>query len=243
MADQTTMFSYIRKDNSRKPKICVDSREASNVNGKKIISLLNKLGAEITVTKLDFGDYLIGEDVAIERKTVFDFANTLTQRFLFDQIFKMREAYPNSLLLIEGYMGLLRKFRRITPESLNGALFTLAHSNIPIVPTIDYKDTAVFIITSARQLLKTEKTSLIIRHRLKTDNIHEQQLFVVAGLPNVGPVLGENLLNHFKTVRTVFSTSKEEIMEVKGIGPQRANDIVKVLDTPYECSQVEYEGK
>jgi SAM-dependent methyltransferase len=66
--------------------------------------------------------------VAIERKTVFDLANTLTQRFLFDQIFRMKEAYPHSIVLIEGYMGLLRKFRRITPESLSGALFTLAQA-------------------------------------------------------------------------------------------------------------------
>src|SRR5512139_1063354 len=137
MADQTTMFSYIKKTNNEKPTICVDSREASNSNGKKIILMLNDLGAEIIVKKLDFGDYLIGEEVTIERKTVFDFANTLTQRFLFDQIFKMREAYPHSLLLIEGYMGLLRKFRRISPESLSGALFALAQANVPIVPTID----------------------------------------------------------------------------------------------------------
>lgn len=236
MADQTTISAYIKKNNFEKPVICVDSREASNRNGKKIITLLNELGAEITISKLDFGDYLIGEEVTIERKTVFDLANTLTQRFLFDQIFKMREAYPHSLLLIEGYMGLLRKFRRISPESLNGALFALAQANIPIIPTIDYKDTAVFIITSAKQLLKTEKAALMIRHRLKTENIREQQLFVVAGLPNVGPIVGENLLNHFNTVRKVFLSSKEEIMEVKGIGQQRANDIIKVLDSPYKCN-------
>lgn len=234
LTDQTTIFSYLPKKGKDKPKIHVDSREASNRNGKRIVSLLDELGAETIVTKLDFGDYLLGEDIAIERKTVFDLANTLTQRFLFDQIFKMKEAYPKSIVLIEGYMGLLRKFRRISPESLSGALFTLTQANIPLVPTIDCRDTATFLVTSAKQLFKDGDVPPVIRHKIKTDALREQQLFIVAGLPHIGPVLGENMLRHFKTVRAVFSSSKEELIEVKGIGTQIAGSIMKVLDTPYD---------
>lgn len=234
MIDQTTIFSYIPRKNGDRPKIHIDSREASNRNGKRIVSLLDELGAETIVTKLDFGDYLLGEDIAVERKTVFDLANTLTQRFLFDQIFKMKNAYPKSIVLIEGYMGLLRKFRRISPESLSGALFTLTQASIPLVPTIDYRDTATFLVTSAKQLLKDGSALPVIRHKLKTEKIREQQLFIVAGLPHIGPILGENLLRHFKTVRAVFSSSKEELTEVKGIGPQIAESVMKVLDMPYD---------
>lgn len=234
MIDQSTMFTFLPKQSSEKPRIFVDSREASNRNGKKIVNLLEELGAETVVMKLDFGDYLIGTDVAIERKTVFDLANTLTQRFLFDQIFKMKEAYPRSVVLIEGYMGLLRKFRQISPESLSGALFTLTQNSIPLVPTIDYQDTATFIMTSAKQLLKSERSALIIRHKSKKKNVMEQELFVVAGLPHIGPKLGKNLLKYFKTLRAVFASSREELIEVKGIGPLIVEDIMKVLDTPYK---------
>lgn len=234
MVDQTTILSYVSRGSGERPRIYVDSREASNRNGKRIVSLLYELGAETVVRKLDFGDYLISEDIAIERKTVLDLANTLTQRFLFDQIFEMKEAYPKSIVLIEGYMGLLRRFRRISPESLSGALFALTQASIPLVPTIDYKDTATFLVASAKQLLKKGNVQCIIRHKVKTENIKEQQLFVVAGLPHIGPVLGESLLRQFKTVRTVFSSSKEELMNVRGIGPQIAEGIIKILDIPYE---------
>ncbi len=233
MPDQATIYSYLSKKGDEKPRICVDSREAANKNGKKIVALLEELGAQTTVTKLDFGDYLIGEDVAVERKTVFDLVNTLTQRFLFDQIFKMREAYPRSLLLIEGYMGLLRKFRHISPESLSGALFALAQAGVPVVPTIDPRDTATFLITSAKQLNKDKVLQPNIRHRVKTEKLKDRQLYVVAGLPNIGPVLGENVLSHFKTVRATFGASREQLLEVKGIGPQRADAVTRVLDTPY----------
>ena len=213
--------------------VCVDSREAASRNGKKIVQELDKLGAEVSVVKLDFGDYMVGEDVAIERKTVFDLASTLTQRFLFDQIFKMRETYPRSLVVIEGYMGILRKFRRISPESLNGALFALAQNGVPIVPTIDYKDTAVFLVVASKQLAKGAKTTPLIRHRVKTETIAERQLFLVAGLPHVGPVLADGLLRFFSTPKRVFEASREELMAVRDVGPKTAEDIVEVLETRY----------
>lgn len=230
-------MSYVRETGEGGPTIYVDSREAANRNGKKIVGRLGELGAVTIVRKLDFGDYFIGDGVAIERKTVFDLANTLTQRFLFDQIFEMKEAYPKSLLLIEGYMGLLRKFRRISPESLSGALFTLAQANIPIVPTIDCENTAVFLFTSAKQLLKGKQTTTIIRHKTKKVGIKRQQLFVVAGLPNIGSVIGDNLLRYFKTLRAVFASSKEEYECIEGIGPKIADNIAKILDTPYEYAK------
>lgn len=200
----------------------MDSREASNRNGRKTLNLLDELGAETIIRKLDFGDYLIDENTAIERKTVFDLANTLTHRFLFNQIFQMKKAYSGSIVLIEGYLGNIRKFRRIRSTSLSGALFALAKTNIPLIPTIDCKDTASFLITAAKQLLNNKKKHPTIRHRIKTENIKKQQLFVVAGLPRIGPVLSENLLRYLGTVRDVYSSSKEELMTVNGIGPQIA---------------------
>lgn len=232
MPDQTMLYSYLRKEKKR-PEIVIDSREASNRNGKKILNSLEKFDIDIIVKKLDFGDYLIG-DVAIERKTVFDLVNTLTQRFLFDQIFRMKEAYPRSIVLIEGYMGLLRKFSRITPESLSGALFAIAQASIPVIPTIDCQDTATFLATSAKQMFKNEEIPPTIRHRPKTEDIKEQQLFMITGLPHIGSVLGEKLLDHFGTARNIFSASKRELMDIKGIGPLIADSISKVLDTPYE---------
>jgi len=242
MGEQPSITFFFPKEGAERPTIYVDSREAANRTGKKIVEKLNELGAEVVTRKLDFGDYLIGEKVAVERKTVFDLAGTLTQRFLFDQIFKMKEAYPESIVLVEGYMGVLRKFRRISPESLNGALFTLAQGNIPIVPTIDYKDTATFLAVAAKQLLKEERGRLVIRHRIKVKKISDLQLYAVAGLPHVGPVLAENLLRRFGTVRHIFSASKEELMETNGIGPQIAKDIIEVLDSPFVIENERVKG-
>jgi ERCC4-type nuclease len=135
--------------------------------------------------------------------------------------------------VIEGYMGILRKFRRISPESLNGALFALAQSGVPIVPTIDYKDTALFLVVASKQLAKGTRVAPLIRHRVKTETIAERQLFLIAGLPPVGPVLADGLLRFFSTPKRVFEASKEELMAVRDVGPKTAEDIVEVLETPY----------
>ncbi len=239
LGSQSTISSYIPDDMKKKPMVCIDSREAASRNGKRIVQELNALGAEVSIMKLDFGDYMVGEDIAIERKTVFDLVGTLTQRFLFDQIFKMRENYPRSLVIIEGYMGVLRKFRRISAESLNGALFALAQNGIPLVPTIDYKDTAVFLVTASKQLSKDSKVPPIIRHRSKVETVAEKQLFLVTGLPRVGPVLADSFLRYFNTPREVFKASREELMAVKDVGPKTAEDIVKVLETSYNNEKEE----
>jgi len=241
--NQSTMKPYLPKKDEEKPVVYVDSREASNRNGQKIVNEMKQLGAEVTVSKLDFGDYMVGEDIAVERKTIFDLASTLTQRFLFDQIFKMREVYPKGLVIIEGYMGLLRKFRRITPEAMNGALFALAQNGVPLVPTIDYKDTALFLVVASKQLAKEARIPATIRHRTKTESTPEQQLYLMAGLPHVGPVLANSLLKYFGTPRRVLHATTEELMEVSDIGPKIAQDILTVLETPYNLETEDGDGE
>jgi len=216
-----------------KATIYIDTREASTRNGKRITDLLSDLDVEVRKQKLDFGDYLVGKEVAIERKTVMDFASTLANRFLFNQVFQMREAYPKSLVIIEGYMGLLRKFRKIKPEAINGALFALANTGIPLVPTIDYKDTALFLSTAAKQLQK-KKHSLKIRQKEKVKDLPGQQIFIVTGLPHIGSSLAEALLKRFKSVRQVFNASESELQNVDGIGSKIAEDISSVLNAEFE---------
>jgi ERCC4-type nuclease len=130
-------------------------------------------------------------------------------------------------------MGVLRKFRRISPESLSGALFALAQKGVPLVPTIDYKDTAIFLIVASKQLTNGVKIPPLIRHRVKAVTTSKRQLFLITGLPHIGPVLADSLLRFFSTPRKVFDASEKQLMMVKDVGPKTVKDMVKVLDTPY----------
>lgn len=88
-------------------------------------------------------------------------------------------------------MEFLRKFRRITPESLNSALLALVQGNISFVQTLDYNDTYIVLVTAAKQLLKNSQENVEIRHRPKIKN---DRLYAVTGLPCVDQIFTENML-------------------------------------------------
>ena len=42
------------------------------------------------------------------------------------------------------------------------------------------------------------------------------------------------LIEHFKTVGAIFAASEKELQEVKGVGPQTAKDIRRVLEAEWD---------
>lgn len=228
-----TIFFSSGESPPEKPVIYTDSREASSPIGKEIVKKLMELGADVKLVKLEFGDYLVGEDVAIERKTIVDFVGTLTRRFLFNQIFEMRRVYPRSLMVLEGYMGVLRKFSRISPESVSGALFALAQNGIPIIPTIDHKDTAVLLYTAARQEQILEKRAPVVRPAKKLEKLTEVQLFLMCGIPLIGREKANNILLTYGSPMNAF-THVDEWDKVEGIGRIIKKKAKEVLMTPFQ---------
>ena len=78
-------------------KIIVDSKEAGQAG--KVVSNLKSLGTKLEIKPLDAGDYILSDELAAERKTVTDFVKTLMRRKLFEQVFALKEAYPNLSLI------------------------------------------------------------------------------------------------------------------------------------------------
>lgn len=216
-----------------KPVIYTDSREAASSIGRKIVKDLMELGADVKLVKLEFGDYLVGEDVAIERKTILDFVGTLMRRFLFNQVFEMKKVYPRSLMVLEGYMGVLRKFSRISPESVSGALFALAQNGIPVIPTIDHKDTAIFVYTAAKQEQTLEKRVPVVRPAKKVETLAEAQLFLMCGIPLIGREKANSILIKYGSPVNAF-THVDEWDKVEGIGGIIKKKAKDVLTTPFQ---------
>jgi ERCC4-type nuclease len=145
----------------------------------------------------------------MERKILYNLVGTLNQRFLFDKLIRMKWTCLKSLLLIEEYMEFLRKFRRITPESLNGALFAIVQGNISVVQTRDYNDTYIVLVTAAKQLLNNSQENVESRHRPKTNKIKNDQLYDVTGLPCVDQIFTENMLKKLGPVRRCSALPKK----------------------------------
>lgn len=126
MSGTETLLPYLKekKGEQREPTIIVDSREANSA--AKIVKGLRERGVNVKVQMLEKGDYVMSDECAIERKTVHDFVYTLTRRYLFEQIFTLKEIYSKPLLVLEGYLPIIYKFSRIQPAAVWGAMFNLA---------------------------------------------------------------------------------------------------------------------
>src|SRR5512136_316728 len=157
MSGTETLLPYLKekKKDEAEPTIIVDSREASSA--AKIVKGLIERGVKVKTEALEKGDYILSDECAVERKTVHDFIYTLTRRYLFEQLFRLKEAYPKSLILLEGYLPVIYKYSRIQPAAVWGAMFNIARNGMAIVNTTSYKETIDFLYVAARQEQMIEK--------------------------------------------------------------------------------------
>ncbi|AIF69703.1 DEAD/DEAH box helicase [Palaeococcus pacificus DY20341] len=214
----------------KKPKgivVYVDSRELKS----QVPKYLKELGAEIQVKTLDVGDYVVSEDVAVERKSANDFIQSLIDGRLFEQMGRLKDAYLRPIVIVEGQ---LYGIRNVHPNAIRGALAAVALDwGVPILFSNDAKETAQFIYLIARREQEERKKEVSLRGEKKALTLAERQRLIVEGLPNVSATLAKRLLKHFGSVERVFTATEEELMEVEGIGEKKAREIRKVITVPY----------
>ncbi len=207
-------------------KIIVDSREMRS----EVVKHLREL-AEVEVRNLEVADYVLSDRVAVERKTVEDFAESIkSAEKLFSQIAKLKSSYARPLLIIEGE----NVYGRLHPNAVRGAMAAIAVDfGVPIIMTRDARETAEFLVAIARREQEERKRSPI-EHVAKTKRtLKEEQEYVVSAISNVGSVIAKNLLEHFQTIERIATASEEELMKVPKVGKKIAERIRKLMTTPY----------
>ncbi len=228
-----TLVPYLKEqEKGEQPVVIVDSREASAA--PKIVKGLKELGAEIRIEVLQKGDYVVSDVCAFERKTVNDFVYTLTRRYLFEQVFKLREVYVKPFVLLEGYLPIIYKFSKIQPASVWGAMFALAKQGIFMVHTTNYKETVDFLYTAARQEQIVEKRIPVVHPMKKLETLTEAQIFFMASLPNIGREKAMALLKAYQTPLNALINVDLWPKDVYGLGPKITERAKQVLHAPYK---------
>ncbi len=214
-----------------KVRIVVDHREAKN----HVFRNLQDFDVSLIRKQLVVGDYICSDRICVERKTIPDFVQSIIDRRIFRQISEISECFERPLLIIEGNPDLLFMERNVHPNTIRGALASLAVDHkIPIIWTGNAKETANQIYWIAYREQKKEKHGISIRCPKKFSSIGEQQEFLVAGLPHVNTKLSKNLLKKFKTPKHIFSAKPERLMKAEGIGREKAKRIWELLNARYE---------
>jgi len=205
-------------------KISVDYREKTS----GIVELLNRSGFIVRVKKLPACDYIIGNEIGIERKTAKDFIISIIDGRLFTQAASMKRAIPRPVFILEGNP--FTANRNIDRAAIQGAMVSIQVIwHIPIVHSKSLKHTCQLMGWMGQQFVKlSDGISPRSGHRPKRQL--SKQLYVLQGLPNVGPTLSKKLLGHFKSVRNVMTANEKKLLQVDGIGPKKVKAIQKVLE-------------
>ncbi len=227
---QTTLlkFSEGAKD---KVVILADTREQAS----SVVRELAEKGAMIKVKQLEIGDYVLSDDIIVERKTTEDFLQSMIDGRLFQQLVKMNENYSMPLVIIEGNPDDLYSLRNIHRNAILGAITSIAlNYRTPILFTRDVKETAeLLFVTAKREQLSKEK-DIRLRTGRKGLTLTESQQFVIESLPMVGPSMAKLLLKKFKSVKNIFNAPREELLKVENLGEKKASRIRRLVTARYD---------
>ncbi len=191
-----------------------------------IPDLLLKEGVNVELRELKCGDYVINNQVLIERKTKEDFVQCLVSNRLFAQCRRIKRNNKRPLLIIEGDP--CNTQHRINTQAIKGAVLSISVSwQIPVLFTADKSESVNIMITTGKQLIKEDVP--VLRPGFKPKRRRNRMLFFIQGLPEVGPVLALRLLDRFSTVERMINASQEELLRIEGIGQKKAELIINFI--------------
>lgn len=208
--------------------IRVDSRERQS----PVPALLADF-PELTLNfaALPSADYVLSDDVAVERKTGSDFVASILDRRLFGQTTRMKVLFPRAVLIIEGDLNQVP--HSIDMEALRGALaFLTVREGITVLQLSDATETAAMLRIMARHAQERMGQPVSLREpRPQIEELYAA--YLVEGLPGVGPRRARMLLAHFGSPTAIMCASTAELAQVRGIGKKSAQRIWQALNARY----------
>jgi Fanconi anemia group M protein len=205
-------------------RIQVDSSERA----ASLLELLHQSDDfEVRIARLTVGDYLIDDEVLIERKTIADFAASLVDGRLFPQAARLARDAHRTLVLIEGPPA--PSMPDVNPHAVQGALVSLAAMwRLPVLHTVDADDSFRVMRFLAAQV-RTGREQVLRRYGRKPRRLATRRLFLLQGLPGVGPALASRLLKQLGSIRRVVTADIDTLQQVRGVGPKKAARILELV--------------
>ena len=219
-------------EDSEATTVVADQRETKS---KVVRKLDSSEGISVELETLEVGDYVLSDRVAVERKSVDDFLDTLTGgRSLFDQMGDLSSSYARPLLVLEGERKQLYA-TGVHPNAVRGALASVVVDyGVPVLFTADQEETAETLGVVAKREQEESDREVRVHGEKSSATLKEQQEYVVSSIADVGPVTARALLEEFGSVESVMTASAEELQEAEGVGEKTARRIREVVASEYD---------
>ncbi len=207
--------------------VTVDDREVSS----GIVDELKERGWEVRICRLTVGDYRLGSEAVIERKTAHDFVLSVIDGRLFRQAAQLKMQGLRTAILVEGDP--FQTDLDIDAQSVRGAVVSVSLIwQVPVIFSGSLWQTVDILWFMANQVHRLTHRP-VARYGYRPKRLRRRQLYVLQGLPGVGPERATRLLKHFGTLRRVFKASEKEWIETEGIGKKGARLFAELLDSEF----------
>jgi ERCC4-type nuclease len=216
--------------------IVVDSREPAS-----IVKSLKEDLPDFQFDTLVYGDYLIiGEDVkyVIERKSVLDLFNSITDGRLWDQL-KGIEKYQgfHKILLIEGNIAQAMHINsKITFPRWVGVKTTVvkAWGDVSIIQTSSQSETVLFLKSLDKKVEQPVEKVVVSSYNISKNGrtLDQEAVDVLSAFGKIGGEKAHSLLKYFHTLNGVFNAKPTKIEEL--VGAAVSKHFIEVLHHKYE---------
>jgi len=221
-----------------KVKIIVDTRETAS----SVVRELKNYNCDLKIQKLEVGDYIVSDRVAIERKSTEDFVASIIDGRLWKELIDLSTNYEIPILLLEGEPPQSNK--RLHLNAILGALSSiLIKFRMPTIYSRDTADTARLLLAFAKKEQIEAKRSIKLRSEKAATNQSQVIERIVAGIPGIDLKRSQSILDHFKTLNNVFKQKNiDEFIKIEGIGKKIARDILDISHFEYENDEEKENG-
>lgn len=185
--------------------ILVDHREKGDI----LRVLANDPEITVRKEKLEVGDYVLGEDVAVvERKTVADYMDSIKQQRLFAQLDELRRNCIRPVFIVEGHFYASHILTHEVRRSV--ALYFARYQGVSFIQSKDAADTVEWLKTLARQIVVGAREPSMA----KPKDLEGQQLRMLQAIPGVGIANAKALLGHFSSLMRIVNADLEELSAI-----------------------------
>lgn len=196
-----------------------------------IATMIEELGGVVEIASLPAGDYAVGAETLVERKSVADLHGSVLKGRLWAQVGKLRAESEFPYLAVEG-----RDLDRgpLHPNAVRGVCLAVIDLGVALLRTADRADTARWLHRLAVRSQRAEEPPdrPVYSQRPKSPLGPESAEAVLAAVPGLSTTSARSLLARFGSVRAVLAATPEELLSVPGIGPERVRALLGVLDAP-----------
>lgn len=190
-------------------------------------TILRYPGFETRRVRLLLGDYRVAGRWVFERKTARDFAQSLVDGRLFRQARRMA-LHRGGVWILEGTESAWADCG-VRRETILGAQVSLAAGfGLVLLSTASPTETGQSLVFAARQR-KLLSTGAFPRAGYRPSGLLRRQLFVLQGLPGVGPRRAEALLRTFGSIGGVMGAGPDQLGDVPGIGQATAQAVAALV--------------